>query len=123
MADQEILDSTINNKQYKQLLLALRWWEKKRLVFNIIVGVVGFLGLGLVSVRMFPIEFAGIIFWGLFLNLCYSLGFLFEVFDAYYFKGKLRLYRFRLIFFIVGTLSAVLVTFLGSILLPVPLFI
>ncbi|NOQ72151.1 MAG: hypothetical protein GQ574_09125 [Crocinitomix sp.] len=119
MSDQEILDSNIGHKIYKELLLSLCWWEKKRITFNIVVGISGVTGILLAGLPMYYFDFVGIIFCGLFLNLCYSVGFLLEAFDGYYFKGKLQLFRFRLLFFIFGLLGVTLFVFIVPLLLPV----
>lgn len=61
----------------------LRWWESRRLTYNLIVG-----GTGVVTILAIkgiallpplsthvPIFWPGVIAYGLFANLCYSLGF------------------------------------------------
>jgi hypothetical protein len=64
----------------------LRWWESRRLTFNVIVGATGLVTLGALKLIAFlpplsfdlPIFWPGVIAYGLFANLGYSLGFLAE---------------------------------------------
>ncbi|MFT5820629.1 MAG: hypothetical protein ACI8ZM_001874 [Crocinitomix sp.] len=119
MSNHEVLDSNLSHRKYKELLLALRWWEKKRITFNIVIGIAGMVSILLAGMQMYYADFIGVVFWALFFNLCYSIGFLLEAFDAYYFKGKLQLFRFRLLFFIAGLLSVTLITLIVPLLLPV----
>lgn len=61
----------------------LRWWESRRLAFNVIVGATGLVTLGAVKLIALlpplstdlPMFWPGVIAYGLFANLCYSLGF------------------------------------------------
>lgn len=64
----------------------LRWWESRRLTFNLIVGSAGVITLGAMkliamlpplSVNM-PVFWPGVVAYGVFANLCYSLGFFTE---------------------------------------------
>ena len=59
----------------------IRWWEKRRLPYNLIVGVTGLLPLTLgalfttVVATLQPVDmFRAAIWWGLWANVCYSLG-------------------------------------------------
>ncbi len=63
-----------------------RWWESRRLTYNLIVGGTGLVTLALLkfialmppmSMNM-PVFWPGIVAYGLFANLCYSLGFVTE---------------------------------------------
>jgi hypothetical protein len=63
-----------------------RWWESRRLTFNVIVGGTGLVTLGALkliailpplSMNM-PVFWPGIVAYGLFANLFYSLGFVTE---------------------------------------------
>jgi len=49
-------------------------------------------------------DLIGIIIWGILANILYSTGMIAEILEQYYFKGKLKFHRFRLIFLIIGTL-------------------
>jgi hypothetical protein len=61
----------------------VRWWERRRLPFNLIVGGSGLLTLGAATIfsvlppqppgiRVFP--WVGVLIYGLLANVCYSLG-------------------------------------------------
>ena len=61
----------------------LRWWESRRLTFNVVVGATGIVTIALMKVialtpplsMHLPIFWPGILAYGVFANLCYSLGF------------------------------------------------
>ena len=61
----------------------LRWWESRRLTFNVVVGATGVVTIALMKVialtpplsMHLPIFWPGIAAYGVFANLCYSLGF------------------------------------------------
>jgi len=63
-----------------------RWWESRRLSFNVIVGATGLVTLGALKLIAFlpplstnlPMFWPGVIAYGLFANMAYSLGFLTE---------------------------------------------
>ena len=63
-----------------------RWWESRRLTYNVIVGGTGvFTLLAIKSIGMIPpmsmtvpVFWPGILAYGFFANLCYSLGFITE---------------------------------------------
>ena len=60
-----------------------RWWESRRLTFNVVVGATGVVSIALMKIiavtpplsMNFPIFWPGILAYGVFANLCYSLGF------------------------------------------------
>ena len=60
----------------------IRWWEARRIPFNLIVGGSGVASLGIISLisilppsaHGFSIPFLGIVAYGVLANLCYSLG-------------------------------------------------
>jgi hypothetical protein len=60
----------------------VRWWEKRRLPFNLIVGSSGFISLGLAALASslppsphgFIFSWAPIIVYGVLANICYTLG-------------------------------------------------
>jgi hypothetical protein len=64
----------------------LRWWESRRLKYNVIVGTAGVVTLAAIEIiaRLPPLSIHRLIFWpgvlayGIFANLFYSLGFLTE---------------------------------------------
>lgn len=60
----------------------VRWWEKRRLPYNLIVGGSGFTAMGLVALASslppnphgFVFSWAPIIVYGVLANICYTLG-------------------------------------------------
>jgi hypothetical protein len=60
----------------------IRWWEARRIPFNLIVGASGVVSLGIISLisilppsaHGFSIPFLAIVVYGVLANLCYSLG-------------------------------------------------
>jgi hypothetical protein len=59
-------------------------------------------------------DLIGIILWGILANILYSTGIITEVLEQYYLRGKLKLYRFRLIFFIIGTFLYCFITWFNA---------
>ena len=93
MEDEQILNNIV------------KWWEKKRLWFNIILAVIGIGMIIIINPYYFGFkDFLGIIIWGIGANIFFSLGILAEIFDLYYLKSRLSLKNFRWIFLIIGTL-------------------
>jgi hypothetical protein len=118
MSNTEILDNDDFADKNEKIMSALTWWEKKRILFNLIVGALGVIGVFISPISMLKINILAVIFYGLMANLFYSVGFLLEAFDLYYFKSKLQLFRFRLVLFVIGLLVVGLVTFLGALFNP-----
>lgn len=89
----------------------ISWWEKKRIAFNIFIGLIGSIAVFHFINHAFTQDDAiGIILWGIMANILYSIGILLEVANQYYLKGKLNIFHYRLLFFIVGTLLYMLAT-------------
>ena len=63
-----------------------RWWESRRLTFNVVIGVTGLITLSAIKIIAFlpplsidmPVFWPGILAYGFFANLFYSLGFVTE---------------------------------------------
>lgn len=98
--------------QNSPLYESFAWWEKNRLYFNLLVGIVGVLSTLQFSNYFGVDEIIGSLLWGLVANLFYSAGFMLEGMDYYYFKGKFRIKVIRMVFFVVGTLSYCAVSYL-----------
>lgn len=101
----------ISDASEGSLRTALSWWEKKRLIFNLSVGSVGVLGIVFFSTFFGLPDVFGIILWGLFLNLLYSVGFLLEAFNIHYLNNKFQFDQLRLGLFLIGTITSCIVTF------------
>jgi hypothetical protein len=60
----------------------LRWWESRRLLFNLSVGSAGLLSLGIIELLArlpphpgdFPVPWVGVLAYAVLANLCYTLG-------------------------------------------------
>ena len=104
----------------EQLKSNIKWWESKRWVYNILVGLSGDLGLfKMLTTTTYDWSYCDtlvIIIWGIGANLFYSLGTLLELFDWYYLNNRLRLQRFRALFLVLGTAFSCLYTY-GSVLI------
>ena len=91
------------------VLTAFGWWEKRRWIYNLVVGLTGSF-----FVFMMPVvtgfDILGIIIYGLTANLFYSLGFLIEVAARYYFKNESDFTDRRKLMFGTGLVISVLVT-------------
>ncbi len=98
-----------------ELKLNIKWWESKRWIFNLLVGIVGvyaiYDGIKGTDYSWSRADTFGLIYWGIGANIFYSLGILSELFDWYYFKNRLGIKRFRLFLYISGTLFSCLWTF------------
>ncbi len=86
------------------LYTALKWWESKRLAFNLIVGFIGILALSIFATHFTSADVTAITIYGIVANIFYSTGFLLEAFDLHYFKNRLQLQKLRYPFLLIGTL-------------------
>jgi hypothetical protein len=100
----------------EELRLNIKWWESKRLIFTIFVGIsvaISFyFGYSEVDFYWSSYETIGVIKWLIGANLFYSFGILAELFDWYYFKKRIGVVTFRFSLFIGGTFFSCLWTFL-----------
>ncbi|MBJ6367517.1 hypothetical protein [Snuella sedimenti] len=98
----------------EELRLNIKWWESKRWIYNVLVGLFGIVTIFNVLAES-PYQWTfedtlGIIIWGIGANIFYSLGTLFELFDWYYLNSKIGIKKFRLFFFICGTFLSCIYT-------------
>ncbi|HEX7844743.1 MAG TPA: hypothetical protein VF476_03020 [Chitinophagaceae bacterium] len=93
----------------KTILAAFSWWEKRRLLYNIIVGITGLLVLVLFSFFTLA-DLIGVVIYGITANVFYCTGFLSEVIDKHYFKSTLDLGKRREGIFWCGVILSVLIT-------------
>ena len=107
-------------------LSVLRWWEERRLVFNLWVGGAGLVTLGLVNVlfRMPPnpnptlIPWPAIIVYGVLANVCYTLGPIADVMLRRFLGNRAHavgpvLFRYGFVFSVGLTLLPIAVAGLG----------
>ncbi len=106
MNEEEIIDFKEEEAPEMGLQNALKWWEKKRLLFNVIVGCFGLFAI------LFPngfdfdlIVIIGSLMWGFVANALYTAGFLLESFAIHYMKSNEGLKKLRWLFFTLGTMA------------------
>lgn len=95
MEDDNLLDDT-GILQDQSILDMIQWWEKRRLLYNVIVGLSGILTSIIIMKLHRSIAFSEILWYavlpyGIFSNLAYLVGWVFELLLRYYFKIKLNL--------------------------------
>lgn len=103
----------------EKIIEGIKWWESKRWILNLLVGLSGVLGIvkgiNVATENIFVIsDIFGIILSGIVANIFYSSDILVEIFDNYYFNNKLKLERFRVIFLILGCLLCCIYTYLST---------
>jgi hypothetical protein len=115
MLKENILDSEFLKNESNQIYTSIKWWEKKRLVFNLII-----VGIEILVIWMFwrgAIQFGigNTIFWSIAYtitaNIFFSIGWGTSVLIDYYGLISLKNFeKFRMFFFIVGTLFSIFLT-------------
>lgn len=93
----------------KSLLTAFGWWEKRRWIFNLVMGLTGSVIFFLIP-SVETLDILGVLVYGILANLCYCTGFLIEVVARYYFKNESDFTRKREFLYGAGLLFSVLVT-------------
>jgi len=109
----EVLDQT-DQKSEAVLLSAIKWWEERRLWFNIAVGLCGVLGIILFAPYLGMVDFINVFFYAVFVNAAYCAGFILEALNLHYLKGRFPLENYRMVLFVLGTLFSSAVTLLGA---------
>lgn len=91
----------------EQLKAQVKWWESRRWIYTILVGLCVALTVYSEVRNIFKIETEvspiGVFIWLFGANLFYSLGFLLEVCDWFYLNNRLGIVNLRLLLFILGT--------------------
>lgn len=114
----EILDV---DQSVSPAMEAFKWWEKRRIWYNVILGATGVVSLLLLAPPIDQFVVIGVLMWAAFANLCFSIGFLLEMFNLHYLKGRYDLQNLRLSLFLLGTGFAALATFFFPFLVFFPL--
>lgn len=84
---------------------AFAWWEKKRLLYNLIMGISGVFLILLDRVENFNFySLIGILLFGLAANACYFTGFLLEACLRHYFNIQTDFTNRRPVIFWIGTI-------------------
>ncbi len=94
----------------RELVESNNFWLKKRLLFNLLVGISGLLVTlkFIYSIDLFDI--LGIIAWGIVANAFYSFGYVLESYIIKKSNGKKNLSESRKILFWIGTICYVILT-------------
>ena len=95
------------------ILSALKWWESRRIAYNLTIGFIG-LFLFLLPGSFRPEDILGVIVFAVAANLCYSSGFLIEALLNYYTKGARNLSKERVFLYFIGILISIIVTVLAG---------
>lgn len=93
-----------------QLIVSHDYWLKKRLVFNILVGLAGLYPMIFFFELNALFNLMGVILWGIVANAFYSIGYVLESYIITKSKGKKGLKPYRNLLFWLGTISYVLFT-------------
>ena len=122
--DTHLFDTSDEEKVPGQKLLdAHRYWSKKRILFNIIVGSAGIISVLVVlgtSITIF--DLFGIVVWGVVANAMFSFGYILESYMISKSNGQRDLQGNREVLFWLGTIAYVIVGFLFLLMysFPVP---
>lgn len=95
----------------QKLMSGFVWWEKKRLLYNILTGLAGLiivLSFGIYSFGLF--DLFGILLWGFVANVFYCIGFVIEPILKYYLKRDIDFSEKRPVLFWIGTVFSIIVT-------------
>jgi len=96
-----------------KLLESHRYWSRKRILFNIIVGLGGvFSVLLFVGEETTLFDLFGMMLWGIVANAFYSTGYILDSYIISRSKGEKSLQDIRGLLFWIGTIAYVVVGFL-----------
>jgi len=93
----------------------VRWWERNRWVYNLVVLVSGSIPIynDIASLQNFD-TIVFIIIYAFLANICYCLGWGIDLLGAYYFKYRFNGQVTRMLLLVLGTVGAFLLTLLLS---------
>ncbi|WMX13703.1 hypothetical protein [Aureispira sp. CCB-E] len=120
MENDDLLDNS-GIQQDQRILEMVRWWEIRRIPYNIIVGLSGLLSSFAIlsqhpSIKWTEILWYAALPYGLFANVAYLAGWVIEILIFYYFNGKLNT-SIRNTLLILGTIISLFPFLLGLLLL------
>ena len=111
---ESILDEYSDRAFSKELYESIKWWEKRRIYFNILVGISGLIPLVLSLPHLAIKEIIGVFIvifvYGFFVNMCYCFGWASDILKAYYYKTP-TFGDYRSLFFGLGLIFSMLTTF------------
>ena len=119
--EDRLIDNQLDESPKDVILGIMRWWEKKRLLFNLII-----LGIVVITVgtylyehphntdHIFNIPFVvQSLFYFIFINICYCAGWGIQLLTYYYFKIQYDSNALDYVLFVIGTLFTAFVTSAG----------
>ncbi|MEZ4686473.1 MAG: hypothetical protein R3B47_10525 [Bacteroidia bacterium] len=121
----EEIQQSLKEESIKDIV---RWWEKRRIRFNLAVGITGLFALLLFTSYMFfyspglAFYVFGILFYGIIANVFYTLGWASDIYSKVLLNDRLQLTRYKNALFIGGTLFSMAVTFILAFLFGIGLF-
>jgi len=102
----------------EDILEIIQWWERKRLIYNIVLITISIAGLFLKSEVPNSVltinSFIVLLIWVIGANAFYCAGWGIEIFIFYYFK-IIPLKRYRIILFAMGILISIIWTWINLI--------
>ncbi|NVK65416.1 MAG: hypothetical protein HWE22_12565 [Flavobacteriales bacterium] len=117
--EDQLIDSETEEAPKDVILDIIRWWERKRILFNVLqVGIVLFVlfffynGSSISAILRSEFIFQSLLYF-LFVNFCYSAGWGVHLLLYYYFKTKDTSHILDIVLLILGSLFTSLVTFQG----------
>ena len=107
---EEVLDSPHLPAEDTYALIG--WWEKKRWWYNVLVGITGLMVLAISGVwtRLATFEWIGIVVYGLFANVGYTLGWAAHFLFRHYFDLTV-VAQYRQALYFIGTVGSILLTY------------
>ena len=121
--DRHLFDITDEEKVSGQKLLdSHRYWSRRRILFNIIVGTAGIISVLLVlGTGLTIFDLFGIVMWGVVANAMFSIGYIVESYIIAKSKGQRDLQGNRDILFWIGTIAYVIVGFMFLLMYSFPI--
>lgn len=112
MEEDDFLLDDARIRQDQSILDRIQWWEKRRLLYNLIVGLVGLLAVIIIMNQRNLGSFGDMLWftavpYALFANVAYLAGWVLEILVLYYFKIALNLSSRRTLFWLGTVISIV----------------
>lgn len=117
MNDTEILDDELSKPEANDFWEAIRWWEKKRLIYIgqlVLTVIVVTLTMDRATMDNYALLFFITFFLLIMGNVFYVLGWAFELLIRYYFDNYKFPNSLRMIFFVIGSLFSVYIFWLST---------
>lgn len=106
-------NTIFKSKKDSEILKVVGWWERRRLVYNVLVAVSGIAGIWLSEIEIMPEFTPFVIIFGVSANLFYCLGWGIYVLRCHFQKGSVFVKPYGQVFFWLGTLFSIFITFLS----------